>query len=141
MKWTEEIATGIPLLDEQHKGLFRCFDELEKATAESRMLMMAYAIDQLKSYARTHFSAEEHLMRVHDYPGLADHVAEHRRFTFKVFELMTTMLNRDISTDTVEFLRDWLLNHVSQVDMQYVPYLTGRVSAPAKSAAEAATHC
>ena len=71
-----------------------------------------------------HFAEEEFLMRMHDYPGLPDHIKEHRSFTNKLFQLRKTYLDRDISSDLIVLLKEWLMQHVSKTDMQYVPYLT-----------------
>lgn len=33
---------------------------------------------------------------------------------------------RDVSAETVEFLREWLTHHIATIDMAYVPYLKRR---------------
>lgn len=126
IQWTPALATGVPLLDEQHQTIFRWLAELESATAEQRTLFGAYAITRLQSYVRDHFAAEEALMQAAGYPDLAAHVAEHESFRRRLAELQVQAMVRDASADTVVFLRDWLVNHIGKTDMSYVPCLGKR---------------
>ena len=86
LDWNEALTTGVPLLDQQHKALFDCVSEIEWAVQEKRVILTIHAIDQLKAYCRAHFATEEHLMRIHGYPGLQKHIEEHRRFTTALFD-------------------------------------------------------
>jgi hemerythrin-like metal-binding protein len=128
-QWDERLATGVSALDEQHRSLFECVNLLAEATSERSMLRTFYVMEQLSSYVHTHFAEEEFLMRVHGFPGLADHIREHRTFTNRLHQLRRIYLDRDVSVDLVVMLKDWLKNHVTQVDMQYVPYLAAPASA------------
>ncbi len=123
-KWDGSLSTGIASLDEQHQRLFHCFDVLAQAASERNMLRTFYVLEQLSHYVQSHFEAEERLMRTKGFPGLADHIAEHRAFSNRVHELRRIYLDRDISTDLVEMLRDWLKNHVGHTDMAYVPFVS-----------------
>ncbi|MGE5467452.1 MAG: bacteriohemerythrin [Ignavibacteria bacterium] len=122
-EWDASLATGVASLDEQHKSLFDCINLLAEATAEHSMLRTFYVLEQLSSYAHLHFAEEEFLMRVHGFPALADHVRAHRAFSNRLHELRRIYLDRDISTDLILMLREWLKTHVAQTDMEYVPYL------------------
>ena len=132
MAWDTSLSTGVSALDDQHKALFDCLDMLAGAALERSMLRTFHVMEQLNSYVHHHFAEEEFLMRTHGYPGLPDHIKEHRSFTNKLFQLRKTYLDRDISADLIVLLRQWLVQHVAQTDMQYVPYLTAdrRVEAP-----------
>lgn len=121
--WTPDLATGVAQLDEHHKSIFGWLAELESATAEERTLSGVYALTRLNHYMREHFAAEEALMRAADYPGLAEHMAEHATFRAKLSDLHVKSISEDVSTDTVEFLKNWLTNHIAKTDMAYVPYL------------------
>jgi hemerythrin len=122
-QWTEALSTGVPLLDEHHKAIFQWLDELESAAVEERRLFGAYAVTRLTHYVREHFMVEEALMKSAGYPGLAEHMAEHAVFRAKLKELQLKSVGQDISQEAVEFLRDWLGDHITCVDMAYVPYL------------------
>lgn len=123
MKWTSALATGHATIDEQHRGLFRCLEELEMATAEQRTLLAVYSITRLKHYVREHFETEEAVMRQCEFPRLREHIAEHETFRIKMIELQSKAIVLDVSTEMVEFLADWLVDHVAGSDLAYVPYL------------------
>ena len=123
IQWTPSLSTGNEVLDEQHKALFRWLAELDSAATDARTLFGAYAITRLKNYTRSHFAAEEALMKASGYPGLAQHVAEHESFRARLAELHLQSISEDISTETVKFLTDWLSNHIAKSDMAYAPYL------------------
>ena len=123
IQWTPSLSTGNEVLDEQHKALFRWLAELDSAATDARTLFGAYAITRLKNYTRSHFAAEEALMKASGYPGLAQHVAEHESFRARLAELHLQSISEDISTETVKFLTDWLTNHIARSDMAYAPYL------------------
>ena len=124
LEWDAAIATGVASLDEQHRALFECVSLLEEAAAERSMLRTFHVMEQLSNYVNSHFAEEEILMRRYDFPGLADHIREHRSFTNRIHQLRKIYLDRDISRDLVVMLRQWLAHHVSQTDMEYVPYFT-----------------
>jgi hemerythrin-like metal-binding protein len=121
--WNEALSTGVPLLDEQHKALFNCVTEIEWAVQERRVILTIHAVDQLKNYVRTHFSTEEHLMRIHGFPGLERHIEEHRQFSTALFQLIMANVQRDNSAEMLAFLKSWLVDHLGRSDMEYVPYL------------------
>jgi hemerythrin len=123
MEWSESLRTGIPLIDDQHRGLFACVKSFEKASSAGNILLSVHTMDLLNRYVRTHFSAEEELMRAHNYPKLTDHIAEHRQFSAKLFRLIMENVRRDNSLEMLEFLRGWLVHHIAGSDMKYVPYL------------------
>lgn len=122
-EWTPALSTGVPLLDEHHKMIFRWLAQLENAAAEQRTLFGVYVITRLKHYVNEHFAAEEALMRSANYPDLVAHLAEHAAFRSRIGELQLKSIAQDISADTVEFLNHWLSNHIATTDMAYVPYL------------------
>jgi len=127
IEWTPDLGTGVQEIDAQHQALFEWLAELETAAMDGRTLFGAYALTRLKHYARDHFELEESLMRAAAYPDLAAHMAEHAAFRAKLTELRLKSIGRDISADTVDFLRTWLTQHVATSDMAYVPYLKAKV--------------
>ena len=123
IKWTPALSTGVKLLDEHHKSIFHWLAELEAAAADKRRLLGVYSIARLKHYADQHFAAEEDLMKSANYPDLVQHMAEHALFRVKLAELQSKAIGQDVSSDTVEFLKEWLTNHITKTDMAYVPCL------------------
>ena len=123
MQWTDALATGVVEIDEQHQSLFQWLRELESATADRHTMTAAYAITRLSHYTRSHFAAEEALMQHNRYPELEAHRNEHEAFRKQLAELQSEAILRDVSAETIALLSTWLVKHISQTDMRYVPYL------------------
>lgn len=123
IEWTSDLGTSVALLDEQHKEIFQWLAELEHAAHDERTLFGVYSLTRLKHYTRAHFEAEEALMKSAGYPELAKHAAEHAAFRARLDELHLKSIGQDISQETVEFLTNWLTHHITETDMDYVPYL------------------
>lgn len=123
MEWTDALATGHSTIDEQHRGLIHCLNELETATAEQRTLLAVYSITRLKHYVRDHFATEEAVMAQFNFPKLKEHIKEHEHFRAKMLDLQNKAVVLDVSTEMVEFLTNWLVGHISGSDREYVPYL------------------
>lgn len=123
LDWSPRLATGIELLDAQHREIFRWFAELDTAAAEQRTLLAVYTMTRLNRYMLDHFAAEEAVMRAAGFPGLARHVAQHHAFRERLRKLKLESAGRDAAAATGEFLRMWLIEHIHGYDMEYVPYL------------------
>lgn len=123
MEWTDALATGHSAIDDQHRELLRCLNELETATAEQRTLLAVYSITRLKHYVSDHFATEEAIMVECDFPKLQEHIREHENFRSKMLELQSKSIVLDVSTDMVEFLRNWMVGHIRSSDREYIPYL------------------
>lgn len=123
MKWTKALETGSEIIDEQHKGLFNCLAELATAAAEQRTLLAVYSLTRLKHYVREHFTTEEAVMKRAGFPRLAEHMTEHEDFRVRIADLQNKAIVLDVSAEMVEFLTDWLVNHIAKSDLEYVRYL------------------
>jgi hemerythrin-like metal-binding protein len=130
MHWQDGFVTGVAALDEQHRSLIGCIDDLEAAVAEGRRFLALHAVARLRMCVRAHFATEEHLMRMHRFPGLGEHVNEHRWFATRLFELMMANTRRDNSAEMVGFLSDWLTDHILRLDREFAAYLCGAESGP-----------
>lgn len=127
--WKDEYSVNITAIDLQHKRLVNLINELFEAMQTGQgAAALGKVLDGLLNYARTHFTAEENLMREHGFPGLEAHVKLHQDFTARIGELhaqfkdgrMTSALG--IST----FLKDWLVKHILGTDKQYTAFLNAK---------------
>lgn len=126
MQWSEDLLTHIEEIDRQHKTLFDCLARLESAHNEKeRWSILHYAIIELKNFVQVHFSVEEALLRLFDYPLLSAHIDEHRGFAQSLADIEKKTLEQhdDVSDEMIALLRRWLVEHIGKSDHQYVPYL------------------
>lgn len=125
--WKEEYSVGIKTVDEQHKELFarinKLFDEIPKGNKDAVLEML----DFLQDYTIFHFNAEQDLMSRAKYPGLEEHKKQHEWFKEQIRSFQEEVQNKGVGvTLTVKLNRvlvDWLINHVTKTDIQYVPYV------------------
>jgi len=108
--WTEDFSVGVVRLDEQHKRLIKMINRLiaePQTTTESEMV--SDLLSDMTNYAQAHFTAEEELMRQHNYPRLEEHVAQHRAFQKKTVDFCSaTVLNVGSVPETMlHYLSDW----------------------------------
>jgi hemerythrin-like metal-binding protein len=72
-------------------------------------------------------SAEEAAMERARYPELAAHRQEHAQFVEYVSGIQEAIKVAELvsAISLLEFLRDWLFNHILGTDRLYVPFLAG----------------
>jgi hemerythrin len=126
-KWQDQYSVGIDEVDNQHKILINCIASLEQAIEhddeKQRWSAIHYAIVQLADYTRVHFSVEESLMQILNYPESDSHIAQHRMFVASLRDMERKSITQDVTEDdVVSFLRNWLLTHIANDDMKYAAY-------------------
>lgn len=145
-KWNSRFSVGIEQIDAQHKTLFGYIADLEKSVdnpdERQRWTAIHYAIVQLRDYSRIHFSVEECVMEILGYPGRIDHVLEHGRFISFLSDLeRRSITHNDITeNEIIEFLRNWLLNHIAVSDQEYSRFFSAAGGTPGKALAISASN-
>lgn len=125
--WTpEEFATNIAQHDEEHKHLFGLLNRLHVSVCTGERGSIGNALDGLIAFVAEHFSAEEENMRKVNYPALEQHRQEHEKLVKTCVDLQQQFHagQAEITEETTVFLRDWLKQHIPQVDRKYGPALS-----------------
>ena len=125
-----EYYTGIESIDQEHTRLFelaqQTHDLLNNDILIDKADSITHLISELIDYTRTHFSHEEAYMESIQYPRISAHITLHRKFeeNLMVFDLDAIEDDFDEQEEAVQhlldFLVDWLINHIMKVDMLYV---------------------
>lgn len=124
MELDVELLTGIQEIDHQHEKLFQILDELRGIVAGGDTWSAVYfALSELAQFSHTHFVVEEALMRLHGYPDLESHIAEHRLFSERLAKLGEQAVRTDVRLPIIEFIEQWLVGHIGVSDKAYVPCL------------------
>lgn len=128
--WGPEFEVGIMQIDAQHKRLAELVNEMFEAMTQGHgREVLGRILNDLSSYAVTHFKTEEELMQKHGFPGFAEHKAKHDSMTRKVVALKQeheTGKSAVITNKVGKFLRDWLTKHIQGTDKQYAAFLRGK---------------
>ncbi len=127
VEWTTDLETGVDLIDEQHRMLFKLINDLHDAATDdaSDPDMVTDAMYTLSDYVAEHFGDEEALMAEHAYPGLAAHHDMHQRLTARTLHFMTQFVNGEgVSlAELAEFLGNWLQGHIIEQDCRFAATL------------------
>lgn len=129
MQWDRSLETGDETVDAQHRELLGMFNDLqEKEVAGHGRDVMGDTLVRLSDYVATHFAAEEALMRRYGYSAenVEAHVAEHEELSRRTREMVLDYRQGRLASvvPLVEFLSDWLANHIRQVDRQMVDHVS-----------------
>jgi hemerythrin-like metal-binding protein len=125
MPWGVKLEIGIDQIDEQHKELVKMVNELHRAM---KMKMGAKEAGQiltrLADYTVYHFANEETLFEQHQYPDRVAHKEYHDRLVAQVLEFKQEFEEgrAALSMDLMQFLTDWLRDHIMKTDRAYAPF-------------------
>jgi hemerythrin len=123
IKWDNKYCVGISTIDEQHKKLFGFLNKTIDAKEHSdNKEELKEVLEEMMTYALEHFETEEAYMREFDYPQCRYHSEEHYRFFTKTIAYFDRVVNGDyhISNELIEYLKQWLVNHIQVSDRQYI---------------------
>jgi hemerythrin len=122
-----EYYIGIDMIDEEHKKLFQYADEayelLHNDMIPDKFDTIHDVLMNLRNYTVKHFSDEEEYMESIHYKKLFTQKIQHQEFINKLDEFMESHneevvdQNKQIE-DILEYLTNWLINHILYVDGQ-----------------------
>jgi len=125
--WDASFSVGHALMDSQHKQLLSiCSRVVRMVDDESRAAASQFheALHDLADYTRTHFAAEEALLRDCRYPKLSAHVAEHSDCLNRLTDFLYAASHGVIAKNELhDFLTNWWTDHVRSSDAAYAAYL------------------
>lgn len=137
VRWTNALATGIPLIDQQHKMLVAYINDLHRAMRQDRTdKVLLEILDALYDYTESHFSTEEQFFTHSAYADCQAHIDIHRKFTAKIAEFRNAVAGGTarVSMKLLDFLKDWLIHHIQGTDQRYVADVTKALKASARPA-------
>ena len=119
--WSEDLATGVAVIDSQHQELFiRIGNLLDACSLGKGRDEVKKTIAFLEDYVITHFKAEEAHMTYSGYPEFSQHRKQHIEFMEnfgklkKQFETEGPGLTTVVTTN--HLVVDWLKNHIRKLD-------------------------
>jgi hemerythrin len=128
-EWNDSFSIGIPSIDGEHKKIVDLLNRLHDAMKEGKgKVVLGPVFNELVSYTKTHFATEERYFSAFGYPEAAGHRAEHHALTQKAVALRDDFASGKtvLTSDVLEFLRDWLKHHIGGSDKAYAPFLIAK---------------
>lgn len=126
IEWSDKLSVGIQEIDEQHKVLVDLLNQLHQAILHHHGAeATAQIMDKLCEYTNIHFTVEESILRILDYPDYEEHKEHHEQLLAQVQELRKKMDSEDhsISFELLHFLKKWLTIHILEEDNAYIEHL------------------
>ncbi len=122
----KEYYLGVDEIDQQHKRLFEiaesAYNLLNDEFVPDKFDYINSILQELKNYTIFHFQDEEKYMESINYKKLFSHKIEHQEFIERLnqIELNEFEENQDKALLAIlNFLNDWLVNHILYTDKKY----------------------
>jgi len=130
--WDDKYATGIQLIDSQHKELFSLTNELFHACLgreEALEGVFKETMERMVAYVRFHFGAEQELLQRIKYPDYQEHKKQHDTLTREIIESVKEYEygKKFVPNQFVRTLRDWILSHIAHYDKLYAAYIATQI--------------
>lgn len=121
--FTSKYLVGVSIIDDEHKRLFEIIKEANDVMHNDFLYdkfdQISNLLGELLEYTKVHFADEEKYMESINYKGLEDQKRAHSMFVEKIenINLDDVDENQDeYLTGLLNFLLDWLVNHILKAD-------------------------
>lgn len=125
-QWNNSYSVSNEEIDTQHQKLFAIINKLAESMGMGQgRKALGKIINELNDYTVIHFGTEEKIFDIVNYPEAASHKKEHAEFVRKVSEFKEEFEQGTLCLTVVvlNFLCDWLKDHIKKCDKQYISYL------------------
>ena len=122
INWEDSLSVKVSQIDTQHRKLVELINSLHEAMKERKASdILGGIIEDLVNYAIEHFRTEEKYFDEFGYLKAGQHKKEHKDFVNKVAAFKSDFDSGKmmLSMEVMEFLKDWLVNHIKKTDMAY----------------------
>lgn len=126
--WKEDLATGLELIDKQHKQFFKLVNKLlDSSIKEKENKVVFDSFVFLKYYILEHFGVEEASMAEYKYPFIDRHKNRHLYFRNEIDKLESSFKANTPPHEIVIKLNylvvNWFMNHIKVEDKNLCSYL------------------
>ena len=126
LEWDDSFSTGVSKFDQQHRKLFDMVNELADAMQQKKSKeAIGRVLNGLAEYTVNHFADEERSFAQSRYPEENSHKELHKKLVDQVVELIGKFNTGEtlLTQDVINFLQDWLVNHIKGTDKKYGQHL------------------
>lgn len=121
--WSENYATNIELLDEQHKELFNildnCYDLILNNEDDDKYDKIIHVLERLKDYTVYHFTTEEEFLKKNNYSKFLSHKFAHDSFIEQInsYDIYSIDKNQKAFVNEIlDIVTSWIKNHILVID-------------------------
>jgi hemerythrin len=121
---THRFQLDFPEMDVQHDYLYNLFDHVGDLPPVNKTAAAKALLTELEHYIMFHFSCEEHLMRMYVFPNFTVHKSDHERVEARLSEFLDDFDLGNFNPSALrKFLSNWLWEHSSISDVEYVAWI------------------
>ena len=124
IKWKPDFDLGIPIIDEQHRGIVTTINSLFFGMQNKYIReMFTSIVDMMYDYTHIHFKIEEDFLEKIDFPNAKKHHELHLELSSRLTKLgKNSILDKD-SYQLLDFLKKWWINHICCEDLHFRDHL------------------
>jgi len=125
IQWGPKYFIGLKEIDDQHKVLVDLINDVyANFGKDGNKRTVSKVLNELVNYTVFHFGNEEQYFKKFGYNDSENHNKQHKMFVDKIKKIAHDFDSGDatISLDLVDFLKDWLINHILKIDKKYVSF-------------------
>jgi hemerythrin len=129
IRWQDCNNTGIPLIDEQHKGIVSIINTFYYLIGTGRGNNKLYLriIDTINEYSGIHFTTEEGLLETFEYANIEKHKEIHKKLLLDMERIrQNEIIKVNEAKPLLEFLKKWWIDHINVEDHRYAPHLLAK---------------
>jgi len=129
LSWSPNYSVSIKEIDKQHMKLVELVNELHDGMKAGKgKEVLGIVLSELVKYTAFHFSYEEQLFNKYSYPETGTHKRQHKDLVDQVMDYKTSFESGKsvLSMDIMNFLKDWLVNHIAGSDKKYSSFLNSK---------------
>ncbi|MDJ0741102.1 MAG: bacteriohemerythrin [Gammaproteobacteria bacterium] len=120
IEWTDDLSTGIPVIDNQHQRIVTYINKLDHAQRHRSRDEVGEILNELVDYTLSHFAFEETLMEDSGYAFINAHKKVHQLFVRRVADYQQRFkAGEAIEDELMHTLRAWLINHIKNDDKDF----------------------
>jgi len=127
MEWYDQYSVHNGHMDRQHRKILKILNRIYYLEAEDRN-SLEQIFRGLEAYIHRHFTDEENLLRLHDYPGYEEQKREHERFIDEICSFRKEFVKgrTPVMINMFNSIWDWFARHILLLDKRYEPFLKAR---------------
>jgi len=129
MEWTEKLSVDVKEIDTQHKKWIGLLNDLHEAMKSGKgKEAVGGVLSGLVDYTKVHFATEERLLKSNGYPLFDGHKRIHEDMVKEVENLEKKYKTGQnvLSIDVMQFLKNWLSEHIMGTDKNYSAFLRSK---------------
>ncbi|MCX6168934.1 MAG: bacteriohemerythrin [Ignavibacteriales bacterium] len=129
LNWSDSYSVGVKDVDLQHKKLVELINNLHDGMKLGKgKEILGSVLNELVSYTVYHFGFEEKLFEKYGYPETIIHKRQHADLVAQVKKFVEGYNNGGsvLTMDLMNFLKDWLTQHIAGSDKKYTSFFNSK---------------